>query len=131
MAIMYLCTEGKGEKEGVHSYVCSVYFAMNILKSIKCNESLDLLYCFCWTNATNNALETRKRSFSEFLHYLKQTIVFFLPQYSKETLTRELSSLLCLFCKNFTNSHFLVNVMIASKIHIPVVLDLRMVVLYA
>lgn len=79
-----LRTESKWEKGGVCSYVFSICFAMNILKAIKCNESLDSLYCFCWTNLTNTVLDARIGSFSEFFHHSKQIIVFFLPQYSKD-----------------------------------------------
>lgn len=53
MAIMYFLTEGKCEKEDGCLYVCSIYFAINILKGIHfCNESLDLLYWFCRTEVT-------------------------------------------------------------------------------
>jgi len=45
MANTYFCTEGKCEKEGGCLYVCSIYFAINILKGTNtCNESSDLLY---------------------------------------------------------------------------------------
>lgn len=53
MTVMYFCTEGKCKKKDGCLYVCSIYFAMNILKCINfCNESLDLLYWFSRTEDT-------------------------------------------------------------------------------
>lgn len=48
----------------------------------------------------NNVLETRKRSFSEFLCYLTQTNVFLLPHYCEEVLTSELCGRFCfVYCE--------------------------------
>lgn len=53
LAIIYFRTEGKCKKEDGCLYVCSIYFAVNILKAISfCNENLELLYWFCRTEVT-------------------------------------------------------------------------------